>query len=319
MHRVESLVPEVLPHLVDPAEHPDDKALQIEFRRDAKVHLHPQRVVERLERTCVGAPRKNREDRRLHFERAVIFKRLPDRGDDLRAFAERFAHIGVRDEVRIALTVAQFRILQAMPLFRKGAKGLAEQRALPHMNRQLPALRSEGVSDDSNPVSRIHPFFCKGILLLPHRVELEVELQCLRLVREVGEHRLPVLPKRHDSSCGDDGNGLVHLVRFEVVEVPPDVFQLVLPLPLLQDIRVVPFLGEQPLQLIHPLADYFIARTGLISSGNGVQDFLFMMRIHYVPLSFQNKPDTFQVFPEVPSRRGCAPRRAAIRRFREAL
>ncbi|MPM09213.1 hypothetical protein SDC9_55529 [bioreactor metagenome] len=286
VHGVEPLVAEVLSHLIYPAEHAHHEALQVEFRGDAEVHLHAQGVVEGLEGPRVGASRKDRQDRGLHFDGAVVLQGFPDGGDDLRPLPEGLPHLGVGDEVGVPLAVPDFRVLQAVPLLGQGAEGLAEQHALTDMDGEFPPLGPEGMAHDADPVARVDPFFREGVLLLAHGVELEVKLQVVRLVGQVGEGGLPVLAEGHHPSRGDDGHRLVKLVLGQVAEVLPHVGEGVLPVPLFHQVGVVSLLGDQPLELVLPLADDFV--LSVVPLGETVRGVLFILCIHCIFLSFQN-------------------------------
>ena len=111
--------------------------------------------------------------------------------DYLRALAEDVAHLGVRDEVGVALAVADLHVLEAVVLLGHRAQRLREKREAAHRERQLAALRAEGNADEADEVARVDPFFEEGVVLLAEHVELEAELQAVEAVSKVAKAVFP--------------------------------------------------------------------------------------------------------------------------------
>jgi hypothetical protein len=99
----------------------DQRALEIEFRRDAQVHVELECVVVRLEGLGRGAAIDGMQHRRLDLHEAVILHEAADAGDDLRALLETQLRIGVGQDVEMALAVAQLDVGQTRATFRASA------------------------------------------------------------------------------------------------------------------------------------------------------------------------------------------------------
>ncbi len=79
MRPVHSLVPEVVPDLVDPLEAADEQPLEIELVGDAQIERHVERVVVGDERTGRRAAVERLEHRRLHLEEAALVEEAAGR------------------------------------------------------------------------------------------------------------------------------------------------------------------------------------------------------------------------------------------------
>ena len=111
-----ALVAEVAVDLVDALEAADDQALQVQLRRDAQEEVHVERVVVRHEGPRRRAAGDGLHHRRLDFDVAARVELTAKGGDNFGAGDERFANVGVGDEIEIALPDAGFHVLEAMEL-----------------------------------------------------------------------------------------------------------------------------------------------------------------------------------------------------------
>ena len=71
----------------------------------------------RDERLGIGAARNRVQHRRFHFHEAVSQHIVADAGNDLAALDKASAAIFIHDEIKIALTVADFLVRQTTELF----------------------------------------------------------------------------------------------------------------------------------------------------------------------------------------------------------
>ena len=99
----------------------------MQLERDAQVEVAVERFVMGHERTRVTAPRHFLEDRGLDFEKATRLEQAAQCGDDPGPRPEDVADFGVRDEVDIALPVADLDVFEPVPLLGQRSKRLGEQ------------------------------------------------------------------------------------------------------------------------------------------------------------------------------------------------
>ena len=86
-----------------------------------------QSVVVGDERLRVAAPGDLLEHGRLHLHEPLAVEQRPDPGYQSRAREEDLTHLGVRDQVDVALAVARLHVLQAVPFLRQRPQRLAQQ------------------------------------------------------------------------------------------------------------------------------------------------------------------------------------------------
>ena len=207
------------------------------------------------------------------------------------------------DEIEVALAIADFRVRQAAPLVGHRAQRLAQERALRDEDRQFAALRPERMPLDADPVARIHPLLDKAVLRFPHFIELEVQLQRIRLVLKISEHRLAVLSQRHDPSGGTQMNRRIRFVGREVVELLADAVKHIGPLPLFDPVGVVPLFLAKAKELFLPLLEDL-----LLGLHHCVRN-LILLLVHTFRLPFPYIQSTTRRF------RGCPePRASQLRR-----
>ena len=121
MIRIHALVAELAPDLEHLLEAAHQQALEMQLGGDAQVEVLVQRVVMRDEGTRVRAAEDGVQDGRLHLVVAVILHVAADGGHDLEALLERAFHLGVHDEVHVALAVTGLLVGQAVELLGQGA------------------------------------------------------------------------------------------------------------------------------------------------------------------------------------------------------
>ena len=151
----DAFVAEVAIDFEDALEAAHDEALQIEFRRDAQVHVHVERIVVRDERLGVGAARNRVEHRRLDLEEAVREHEAADRGDGLGADEEAVAGVLVHDEVDVALAVAHFGVDETLVLVGQRTDVLRHEAKLMGTDGEFAGLRAEERTLDGDDVAEV--------------------------------------------------------------------------------------------------------------------------------------------------------------------
>ena len=140
----DALVAEVLAQLVHPVDAADDAALQVELGRDPQVEVAVERVVVGHERPRERAAVDRLQHRRLDLDEPVSVEPAPSLGDHLRPLQEALPHLGVRDQVLLAMAVAQVSTSsRPWNLSGGGRRLFARSSQLGDPQRQLAAPRLE--------------------------------------------------------------------------------------------------------------------------------------------------------------------------------
>ena len=163
-----------------------------------------------------GAALDGVQYRGIHLQIAQVVKIGPDGGDRPGALDKGLPHLGIDDQVHIALAVAGVHILQAVELFRQGQKALAQQDILPHVDGNFPPAGAEHKAldaDDVADVQLLEPLISLGTQL----VDLGVDLDLALLVLDVAEGRLAHVPLGHDAA----GDG--HILVFQLFKIVQDL------------------------------------------------------------------------------------------------
>jgi hypothetical protein len=173
------------------------------------VEVHVQRVVVRHERPRRRPPGDRLHHRRLDLDVAPLVEEPADRRDDPAPREERLLHVRARDQVEVALAVADLRVLQPVPLLGERQERLAEQRQLLHLDRDLARAGLEEGPLDADQVAEVEELV-EGEGLLAEDVLLEVDLDPAGGVAQVGEGSLAVAA---DDGEAPRGTGLDLRVR----------------------------------------------------------------------------------------------------------
>ena len=199
----QAFVAEVAVDLVDAVEAADDQALQIKLGRDAQVEIHVERVVMGDERPRDGAAGDGLHHRRFDFDEAVRVEGAAHRLHQLRALQKDFAHLGIHHQVDIALAVAQFDVGEPVPLLGQGQQVFAEEGDLLDVDAEFAGAGAEQISADADVVAEVEQFV-ELESLVADGIFLDVDLQPLAALLEVGESGLAHEADRHDASGDAD-------------------------------------------------------------------------------------------------------------------
>ena len=219
---VDTFIAEYASDLIDFIEPAYDQPLQVQFQRDAQLHILVEGVEMGLKGTRGCAARVVDQHRCLHLHEAFLIEESADRGDDRRAFAEHIFGFRIGDQIQITFSVYRVRIGQAVELFRERTEGFAQELKIRSMDGQLAGLRTENESLHTEDISDI-PFLETGVGFLADIVSSGIDLDRTGRVLEVEEGSLPHDAAGHDTSCHRDG----HLLFTVVPEVLFNVLRVV--------------------------------------------------------------------------------------------
>jgi hypothetical protein len=190
----------------------DQRALEVEFRRDAQVHVELECVVVRLEGLRRCAAIDGMQHRRLDLHEALVLHEAADTRDDLRALLETQLRILVGQDIKMALAVAQLDVGETVPFFGHRQQRLGQHGDLVGVDREFAALGAPDLTGHADDVTEIDQrqqvsrrFGC--------RVLVAEDLNLARGVMDIHEHA--GIARRIDAACnGDDVTG--HGVGFDI-------------------------------------------------------------------------------------------------------
>ena len=134
---------------------------------------------------------------------AALIEEAADGTQNLRALDEDGAHVGVDEEIEIALAVAQLHVFQAVILLRQREHGLGEEGDGVDVHGQLAGAGAEEIAGDADVVAEIEQLVeLEG--LLAHGVEAHVDLQALAALLQLRKAGLALGADRHQASGDGD-------------------------------------------------------------------------------------------------------------------
>ena len=113
---VHALVAENAPDLKDAVEAADDEALQIELEGDSEVELHVKRVMVSPKGTRRGTAGHGLQHRRFDLDEAPAAQEGPRFIDHAASGQKDLHHLGIGDQIEIALPIAQLDVAQTVVL-----------------------------------------------------------------------------------------------------------------------------------------------------------------------------------------------------------
>ena len=213
VHRRDPLVPEVAVDLVDSLEAAHHQPLQVQLRGDAQEQIHPERVVVRDERPRHGPAGDRLHHRGFDLDVAALVEEAPHRAHHRASQHEDAAHLGVREQVEVALAVAGFDVGEPVPLLGRRQQRLREQRQLARLDGELALARAHHDTSDAHEVAEVDEIE-EPVGLLTHHVLAHVELQPRLAVADRGERGLAVAALGQDAP-GDPDLGRERLELLE--------------------------------------------------------------------------------------------------------
>ncbi len=211
----DTFVAEVAIDLVDAIESADDKALQVKLRCDAQEERHVQRVVVGGEGPGHRSTGDGLHHRSFDFHVATVIEEAANGAQYLGALHKDGAHIGVDEQVQIALAIAQLHILEAVILLRQREHGLGEEGDGVNVHRELAGAGAEEIAGDADVVAEVEQLVkLKG--LLAYCVEPHIDLEPLAALLELREAGLALGADGHDAS----GDGDIDALGLELLGGP---------------------------------------------------------------------------------------------------
>jgi len=123
----EPFIPEVAVQFKDLGEARNQEPLQVQLGCNPQCEVHAQCVMVRFEWLGRGASRNGLHHGCLHLNKSAGFQKRPDAANNCKAFRKDAAGGFIRDEVKVALTVNGFGVLDAVPFFGQGPQGFRQE------------------------------------------------------------------------------------------------------------------------------------------------------------------------------------------------
>ena len=216
----DALVAEDAADLVDALEAADDEALEVELGGHAQEEGAVQGVVVGDEGLGGGPAGRWLEHRRLDLQEAALVQEAADGGDDAAAELEDVAHLGVGDEVQVALAVAHLDVLEAVPLLGRRPQGLSEDGVATGLDGGLAGAGAEEGAGHAHEVAQVDEIDEGVVVVVAQDVLAEVGLYLAGAVAQVDEGALAHDPHgSHPAGHADllaGGGGLLLLAGEEV-------------------------------------------------------------------------------------------------------
>jgi hypothetical protein len=157
------LVPEAAPDLVDPVQAPHQEPLQVQLRRDPEIEIHVEGVVVRLEGLGDGAAPHRVEERGLHLQEPLVVQEAADLLHHQRPGTKHVAHVGVGEEIHVALAVALLHVGEAVPLLGRRQERLAHVLVAIGADRQVTLHGADERAEDRDVVREIEELELRAI------------------------------------------------------------------------------------------------------------------------------------------------------------
>ena len=209
---VHTLVAEYLADFIDPLDAAYHQPFVVKLEADAKEEAHIEGVEICREGLGGGAAGDFVKHRRLDFEIAALVEALAHPTYDCRALDEYILHIGVRDEVEVAVAVAKLLVLKAVVFLRQRLEGLAEVFIFGDIDCDFAVPRLEDLALGADEIAdgyKVEEF----IGLRADVVYFEIDLDFALVIVDIEERCFT-----HDAFRGD-ASGDAHGLPLELGEV----------------------------------------------------------------------------------------------------
>ena len=130
--------------------------------------------------------------RGFDFQISALVEELPQRLQHLRTLDEHLARLEIREQVHVALPVAQFHIRKPMKFLRQREHGFGQERQALHVDGQFACPGAKQVTGDADVVAQIEQLIERETFFAD-RVEPYVDLQPLPSLLQSGKPRLALL------------------------------------------------------------------------------------------------------------------------------
>ena len=206
---VHALVAEDAAHLVHAVHAAHDQALEVQLGLNAQHHVHVQAVVMGVEGACGCADLEGGQDGGVHLQEALLVQIGADLLQDLAALHEGVLHLGVCDQVHVALTVTHLGVGQAVELL--GAQALGQQGQLGGAHAQFAGLGAEHLALHADDIAHVQ-LLEGGVGLFAQLIAADVQLNVALIVPQVGKACLAHYALGHHTAGQRHGLAAVGLV-----------------------------------------------------------------------------------------------------------
>jgi len=218
---VHALVAKLTAKLKDTLHPTHDEALERQLGGDAQEEVAVERVEVRHERLGVGTAEDGVHHGGLDLHVAVGLHVAANERNDLASAAEGVAHLGVHDQVHVALAIPNLTIGEPMELLGQWAKALGEDRETRGRDGQLPTARTQDGSRGTDDVAEVE-LAEKRPVSLAEVVHAAEELNGTRDILEHDEGRLTLVA----DGANPTGYGDLVIGAFAVGEVDISLFDV---------------------------------------------------------------------------------------------
>mmetsp|Transcript_5062 Transcript_5062/g.10994 ORF Transcript_5062/g.10994 Transcript_5062/m.10994 type:complete len:245 (-) Transcript_5062:534-1268(-) len=193
---VNALIPELPADLVHTLNASNHECLEEELRSDAHIELHAEVVVVGDKGAGSSTTWDHVHHGGLHLQEAAVVQELAHKLDDLGAREEDVTHLGVADEVQVALAVAGLLILQAKVGGRGHVQAGGQQLELDGEDGELALLGLAGEAHHTHNVTALG--------LIVHGLEagqLQVGVPGISHNLDLGTLRLEIVEEQLAARC----------------------------------------------------------------------------------------------------------------------
>src|SRR5205807_4387580 len=133
----------------------DDEPFEIELEGNAQIEIHVERVVMSSEGSRHRPTGQRLQHGRLDLDKAATLEKCPRLFDQAAAAEEDVHHLGVGDQVEVALPVAELLVLETVIFLGKGPQRLGEQHEILDLGSDLATLGSEQRAVETDDVPQV--------------------------------------------------------------------------------------------------------------------------------------------------------------------
>ena len=217
---IHTLVAENTPNFIHPIHAAYDEPLQRQFSGNAHEHIDVQSVMMGDEGTSGSPAGDGVKYWSLHLYIAPSIHKIAHMLDELRTDNKVSLHLGVDNQIHIALAITQLGIGKPVKLLRQRQQSLAQQSHLLHPHRHFSSLGAEYLALHAYDIADI--VLLKAVILLLIQLILPgVELDAAGLVLQIAEGHFA------HATLGHKAAGKSHLFTFQGVKVFLNISRLI--------------------------------------------------------------------------------------------
>ena len=153
--RIDAFITENASDFINAFHSADDQAFQMQFKSDAQIKLNIERIVVSDERTSRSTAGLRMQDGRFNFKEAVFVKIATNCRHDATAINETIVAFAIRNQIKIALTINLFNVLQTMIFVRKRTQRLRKESKLCCLYGQFAHVSLDDLTCNSQEIAEI--------------------------------------------------------------------------------------------------------------------------------------------------------------------